>query len=125
MGNEKKIEEDEPMADIKQKPDRRASVEEIKQLLSDHSQPTHKDPKNWISNFWDIFPTSQDAFTEFLKGGPLSIDEAKLWDEQLKSFLNYETTKRNNPVLVHTFLLHPNILNKVCPILYSFKDSSF
>ena len=45
VGIEKKIEEDEPMADIKQKTDRRASVEEVKQPPTDHSKPT-KDPRN-------------------------------------------------------------------------------
>lgn len=72
-------------------------MEEIKKARTDHCKPTQKDPRHWISNFGGIFPTSQDAFTEFLKGKPLSIDKAKIWDEQLKSFINYTSTIRNNP----------------------------
>ena len=98
-GSKKNIEEeDKPMTNAKRKTDCRASVEEVEQPLTSQSKPTRTDPQNWISKFCDIFPDSQNAFNDnFLKKGPLSIDKAKIWDEQLTSFIKYNPAIRNNP----------------------------
>ena len=98
-GSKKNVKEgDKPMTNAKWKTDRRASVEKVEQSLTSQSIPTRKDPQNCIIKFCDIFPDSQNAFNnKFLKNGPLSIDKAKVWDEQLTSFINYNSAIRNNP----------------------------
>ena len=46
-----------------------------------------KDP----STLTEIFPGAREALTQFMKSGPLLIDRAEIWDQKLKSFIEFAT----------------------------------
>lgn len=93
--NKERTDESRSMANTKptSSATRRASVEEIMQSPADDSNSTDRDPRN----FMEIFPDSQEAFTQFMKGGPIPIDRARIWDKKLKDFIEFAAKMRQKP----------------------------